>query len=302
MSIKLLRKDGQTITANEDRVAFDYAFHGQFGVIKNYGEELSHDVGTLNIFRVQTGMAVVQGGQVTIEATESVSLQPASGTTIYWYILYFEIDYANKTAVLKTQQYTNQYPAFPISDNLASNPFGKVYLPLFRFKQSNSGVSNVERACRILGVAEVDTLPQSDDSYNIANTAYVRQAIKDVKNIIEGSISISAGITALENTVRRQVNFVYGTLRLSNSTSAGLIGYLPVDFRPKAGISINTFINSGFSIAQLGGTFFAVNLGITMIINTEGQCYIFMSPYATYESRYNTGDMIFNYSYEITGG
>jgi len=142
MSIKLLRKNGGEITANEDRIAFDYAFGGQTGVVKNYGEEFGYAF-DLNVFYVKTGMAVTQGGQVTIEMTEAVPLQAASGATVYWYILYFEIDYSNLTAVLKTQQFTNQYPQFPISDDLATTPLGKAYIPLYRFKQTSSGVNTI---------------------------------------------------------------------------------------------------------------------------------------------------------------
>lgn len=84
------------------------------------------------------------------------------------------------------------------------------------------------------------TQAQSDNTRKVATTAYVRQAITDVKNIISGDISIPVSHTSISaNWVKRQVNFVIGKLYFSDSNATRYlgtslkIGQIPEGFRPK---------------------------------------------------------------------
>lgn len=157
MANKLIRADGKTVNANEDAIGFDYAFSGQSGVVAGVGAELNYDVSAINTFRILSGHAVTQGIQFAVETTDSVSLQPASGATVYYYILYYEIDLSARTITAKTSQLTQSYPQFPTSDNLKSNPFGKAYLPMYRFRQTSGGVTGIEKVFTFIDTSALKT-------------------------------------------------------------------------------------------------------------------------------------------------
>ena len=150
MAIKLLRKNGGEITADEDRIALDYGFAGQTGVVKNYGMEMAFFLYPPNYVAIDIGMAVTQGGQVTIDEAYAVPYQIATGATVYWYIIYLKADYLAQTATLETNQSTAAYPSFPISDNLQALPSGTAYIPLYRFKVSSGGVFAIEKVFNFL--------------------------------------------------------------------------------------------------------------------------------------------------------
>lgn len=117
------------------------------------------------------------------------------------------------------------------------------------------------------------TQAQSDSTRKVATTAYVRQAITDVKNITRGSITVTVSNTGVpENWVKRQVNFVFGCLKIKDSnatryTSTNMkIAQIPEGFRPKT-VQTIPIIESMWTYS--GG--WRPNIGT---IQTDGSIYI----------------------------
>lgn len=147
----LIRGDGRTVNAYQDSILGDFAFSGKDGIVKNVGQACSLDTTTLNSVKVKSGMIVIQGRQITLDGTDSITLPVATGSTVYWTTLYLELDLsaiaddgkAGKVT-LKKLEYTSSYPAVPTSDNLKVQTAGKAYIGLYRFKNTANGVNSVE--------------------------------------------------------------------------------------------------------------------------------------------------------------
>lgn len=147
----LIRGDGRTVNAYQDSILGDFAFSGKDGIVKNVGQACGLDTTTLNSVKVKSGMVVIQGRQITLDGTDSISLPVATGSTVYWTTLYLELDLsaiaddgkAGKVT-LKKLEYTSSYPAVPTSDNLKIQTAGKAYIGLYRFKNTANGVNSVE--------------------------------------------------------------------------------------------------------------------------------------------------------------
>jgi hypothetical protein len=97
------------------------------------------------------------------------------------------------------------------------------------------------------------TQAQTDSSNRVATTSYVRQAISDVKNITEADITPVISAVEFNGHVRRQVNFVIGSISILVPT--GVSGYnvtianIPAGFRPT--VDIGTTIWMGNSLDPL---------------------------------------------------
>ena len=148
----LIRGDGRTVNAYQDSILGDFAFSGKDGIIKDVGQACGLDTTTLNSVKVKSGMVVIQGRQITLDGTDTITLPVATGSTVYWTTLYLELDLsaiaddgkAGKVT-LKKLEYTSSYPAVPTSDNLKIQTAGKAYLGLYRFKNTANGVNSVEQ-------------------------------------------------------------------------------------------------------------------------------------------------------------
>lgn len=167
--ISIIRADGRQVTASQDRVAFNYAFNGQNGIVKNIANQCTANTNTQNIFGVNSGELIMQGVQVTLDGTDVLSLPIATGSTVYWTTVYMELDMSasevigEKTvqgkATLRKIEYTNSYPSVPTSDDLRVQPNGKVYLGLYKFKQTVNGTIDVVRTATII---DVDTAIENE--------------------------------------------------------------------------------------------------------------------------------------------
>lgn len=153
----LIRGDGRTVNAYQDSILGDFAFSGKDGIIKDVGQACGLDTTTLNSVKVKSGMVVIQGRQITLDGTDTITLPVATGSTVYWTTLYLELDLSaiadddlTGKVTLKKLEYTLSYPAVPTSDNLKIQTAGKAYLGLYRFKNTANGVTSVEAIASII--------------------------------------------------------------------------------------------------------------------------------------------------------
>ena len=174
----LIRGDGRTVNAYQDSILGDFAFSGKDGIVKNVGQACGLDTTTLNSVKVKSGMVVIQGRQITLDGTDSISLPVATGSTVYWTTLYLELDLSaiaddelTGKVTLKKLEYTSSYPAVPTSDNLKVQTAGKAYLGLYRFKNTANGVNSVEQIAETIdGNDIVDDIDDINNDIKGINT------------------------------------------------------------------------------------------------------------------------------------
>lgn len=136
------------------------------------------------------------------------------------------------------------------------------------------------------GTPTVPTPTATAGDTQAVNVEYVRQAISDVKNITEGSVSLVEGFTATTNYVKRQVNFIIGKISGFNENSSLTLGNIPVGFRPTQPVPITVW-------AMFTDT---LNRHAAGNINPNGDITITESS----SSGYMRGSLSIDFGYEIT--
>jgi hypothetical protein len=217
--------------------------------------------------------------------------------------LYAEIDLSvlpNKFEVKATAM-SNSTSWAPRQDSLRANASGKFQLHLWQATLTASGVTLTDRRAfiakpsdavtaenytasggistkftgvdataatkapinspNLTGTPTAPTAEQTIDNTQVATTRYVRQAISDVKNITQASFSCAGGTA----TVYRQVNFVYGFCNVTCQPVSGVIGTIPVGFRPKQSKAAGAFHGQQISNGNLG-----TGNGVYLEIGTDG--------------------------------
>ena len=214
----LIRGDGRTVNAYQDSILGDFAFNGKDGIIKDVGQACGLDTTTLNSVKVKSGMVVIQGRQITLDGTDTITLPVATGSTVYWTTLFLKLDMSAQTAdglpgkvTLEKLEYTASYPAVPTSDNLKIQPSGVAYLGLYRFKNSANGIT------------ESSAIAETIDSGDLSEQ--VQDAIDDINGRLDslgfsqGAADFTAPFIAKINTIYKQGKYVYGHIKASVSSS-----------------------------------------------------------------------------------
>lgn len=212
----LIRGDGRTVNAFQDSVLGDFAFGGKSGIIKNIGQVCGLDTTTLNVAKVKSGMVVIQGRQITLDGTDTITLPVPTGSTVYWTTLFLKLDMSAQTAdglpgkvTLEKLEYTASYPAVPTSDNLKIQPSGVAYLGLYRFKNS------------VNGITESSAIAETIDSGDLS--AQMTEAIDDINGRLDslgfsqGAAEPTAPFSPVINAIYKQGKYVYGRIKVSFS-------------------------------------------------------------------------------------
>lgn len=125
-----------------------------------------------------------------------------------------------------------------------------------RHSDDSTNSLNLKDNGTIAGSVTAVTQSEQDNSTKVATTEFVTRAVTNIKNIIQGDISIPVAFTSIsENWIKRQVNFIIGRLYFDDSnanryeTTYIKIGQLPSGFEPKTNlqfpISVSNWVMSG---------------------------------------------------------
>ena len=167
----LITRNGQkNVTSFDDAISTDF---GIDGIYANIGEEFSYTIPTIDVFQINNGVGVIQSRKFKIVdgTNEQINLNPTTGSTVYWYLIYAEIDLRdseNQTFSIESTYLTGQYPITPNSDDLRVNPNGRAYMPLYTFKQTSGGVIEVLQKFRKISpgeIANADNSTKTNYSY-----------------------------------------------------------------------------------------------------------------------------------------
>lgn len=144
MALRLIREssDAPNIT-NKDDVRMSRYAYGSNGVIRNFGQELSHSIDG-STFKINSGLIVLDGWEVVVdEAGWSIDFSSLSGGPVYRYTIYLEIDASTEIASIKYLYYIGDYPAIDKGDDLTQIPNGTARLVLFNVSVVSRYISEV---------------------------------------------------------------------------------------------------------------------------------------------------------------
>ena len=270
MGIRFIRQPSETpnISNADDARMIRYAYGNINGYIKGKGSEIDYIVdGT--VFRINSGIIVLQGYEVEIDANgwsfDFSSISPRN------YLVYLEVNLANQTATINSKYDYPAQPTLDLGDDLTSNLTGVARMALYTFQTNGNSIiepviknvnaieyypdliddkiNNLRELLQssvpviVVGYSRhsmyaqyAQTQPQTDNSTNIATTAYVRTAVSEAVNATESNLNFSTSIS----------NAIGKAFKLSKLVWVQFSGYIAVgaDYLP-AGSVIAT-IPSGF--------------------------------------------------------
>lgn len=149
MGLRLIRQDSQTpnVTNHDDARMARYAYGGYNGYVKDRGQEIGYAIDGAN-FVVQSGVLVLQGWEVEVDAN-GVSLPvSASVSQRQYFTVYLEVNCAADTAEIKSTYDQYGYPVIAAGDDLTKNTIGTARMTLYTFSAASGVISNVEKAVK----------------------------------------------------------------------------------------------------------------------------------------------------------
>lgn len=259
-----------------------------------------------NNITIGRGMATAYGFDIQSEQDYILTTTAPSTGTKYVFV-YLEWNFSNPQEAIGTLDLfdngtSSTWTVTPI-DNLITNPIGRFRMPLYRIAINTAGTVTGTASWTSLGIATQsgvmlskfsENKPQTDNSMASANTAYVRQAITDVKNITEAVMSTSlSNVTA--NKVRRQVNFVIGEFSATAASVpiGGTICTIPVGFRSNVARDIYGTAMILGTPSSYGGAVFTINTNGNITLKSMMLMYN-----ANVQGNWQYGSFVFGY--EIT--
>lgn len=145
MAIRLIRQDSETpnVTNHDDARMVRYAYGGYDGFVKDRGSEIGYAIDGTS-FIVQSGVLVLQGWEVEIDANGAAVSIPAVSTKLYFSV-YLEVNCGTDSAAIKSTYNPGIYPDIPASDDLTANTVGTARLLLYQFIATNGVISDVNK-------------------------------------------------------------------------------------------------------------------------------------------------------------
>lgn len=272
MAISMVRQPSETPNINNisDIIPFRYAYGGQNGYVKGKGRELDYTaIGTQ--FTVGSGRVVLDGVESDIDS-DGVIINVDTVSETKYYVVYYNVNLANNTTTITSQSASGNYPTISTGDDLTENPEGSANLVLYRFTATSGIISNVEKVVQV-----IEYTGDALDGYDISKGT-IEQRFKDL-GFKQGSIVLANGITATQNELKRQGNYVLGKLTITNFTDVISIytydiGNLPREFFPAQREVVPVLGKFSLSSTNLNADYtYSAKLNIT----TNGQLRIITS-------------------------
>lgn len=239
MSITLVRKESDTPNINntDDVRGFKYGGLGVNGVVKGYLNECQATASS-NSLQIGSGEIILDGWQVDLDAS-GVTITASNISGLQYYTVYLEVDLSisdNKTASIKATMDSYSYPTINRGDDISVVDTGIGRLPLYTFEANGGTISNVQSVFEILDgethKAKYAEYASEDTSKGTIEERLTRLGFRE--GVVEYLVA-----TASTNFLKRQGNYVIGTLDLGNNRfyyhkdGNIVIGVLPTEFRPK---------------------------------------------------------------------
>lgn len=290
MAIEMVRVPSEiaNIQNTDDFIGLRYAYGNQNGYIIGKGSKLDH---TLNgrDFTIESGRIVLQGVESDIDAN-GVTLTIDAVSETRYYSVYNEVNLATNTSTIKMQFDSITYPNIESGDDLTANSIGVARLELYRFIATNGIISDIQKIVKAIDYTGT-ALVGYDESKGTIEERLNKLGFKT------GSITLASGNTATKNELRRQGNYIIGSLNLSEIVVEynqgmfnGFIGTLPDNFKPLNPIIENLPI-------YIQGVYVDGYCG-TIIISSNGEMHLIYDASNVIDVTYTTSFYIENFGYE----
>lgn len=144
MALRLIRQGSDTpnITNHDDARMARYAYGGYDGYIKGVGDEIGHETNGAN-FIVKSGVIVLQGWEVEIDANGVTIAASASVAEKEYYSVYLEVNCATDSAEIKSSTGRTGFPEVASGDDLTANTIGTARLLLYHFTATSGAIADV---------------------------------------------------------------------------------------------------------------------------------------------------------------
>ena len=209
MSIRLIRQESQTpnVTNHDDARMVRYAYGGFDGFVKDRGSEIGYAIDGTS-FVVQSGVLVLQGWEVEIDANGASISVPPNVSTLQYFSVYLEVNCGTDAATIKSTYQSGTYPDIPASDNLTANTVGVARLLLYQFTVTNGVISNVKKVVQRI-------------EYSLYNISELRDGLQNGTIIPANAKSINSleikrdenGVLKIGDTIIPQRRLLYGDLQ-----------------------------------------------------------------------------------------
>ena len=157
MALRLIRQGSDTpnITNHDDARMARYAYGGYNGYIKGVGDEIGHETNGAN-FIVKSGVIVLQGWEVEIDANGVTIAASASVAEKEYYSVYLEVNCATDSAEIKSSTGRTGFPEVASGDDLTANTIGTARLLLYHFTATSGAIADVEKM--VQGISYMDEI------------------------------------------------------------------------------------------------------------------------------------------------
>ena len=226
MAIKMVRQPSETPNINniDDFIPFRYAYGNQDGYVIGKGTEFAKEI-IGNTFRIKSGRAVIQGVEIEIDANGyDVIIDPIQEKR--YYLIYFEVDLYTMSVSIKTMYDNSGYPAdLGQNDDLTENSSGIAKLLIYAIETYNGVVETSHKQ-----IKAIDYTGKALVGYD-SSKGTIEQRLTNL-GFKQGSVILGNNITATQNVLTRQGNYVLGHLILNvGKLTGGAIAFtLPDDF------------------------------------------------------------------------
>lgn len=211
MAIKMVRQPSETPNINniDDFIPFRYAYGNQDGYVIGKGTEFDKEI-IGNTFRIKSGRAVIQGVEIEIDANGyDVIIDPIQEKR--YYLIYFEVDLSTMSVSIKTMYDNNGYPVdLGQNDDLTENSSGIAKLLIYAIETYNGVVEASHKQIKAIDYTG-KALVGYDSSKGTVEERLTALGFR------EGSVILGENITATQNVLKRQGNYVLGHLILDVS-------------------------------------------------------------------------------------
>lgn len=174
MAIKMVRQPSETPNINnvDDFIPFRYAYGNQNGYIEDKGNELSYTING-NIFKINSGRAVVQGVEVDIDANGHEIVVDNISSKRY-HTIYLEVNLALMTISIKELTDSAGFPFIEESDDLTENSSGIARLILYAFESYQGVITNVVKNIKKVKYTKEIVVDNANNAENINNLNMLR--------------------------------------------------------------------------------------------------------------------------------
>lgn len=244
MSVKLVRQASDTpnITNRDDSRMTRFAYGGINGVMKGYGNELTHSI-TGSKFGLNSGCIVLHGWEVLVDSWE---LDLSTVVNTQYHTVYLEVNVASESATIKSTYQTGAFPSIDAGNDLTTYPNGTARLPLYTFVVTSGRISSVTKKFTLLSYYG-DRFKAVENDIADIEQRLSKLGFKEGSVIVPDSTSeFGSYITSSNSALNRQGNYVIGTyvVELNNmivhedQVYSVEIGTIPAQFLPAYNLSI----------------------------------------------------------------